>query len=134
MWRKGAREVSTGEHKSQNWGDLDMAAVSLSLGVDWIWNVPDWARLYHLLVFPKARVGIEQAMLGFVPTEPCDSWIWEWARKGWIITPNIRAGMGAFGQAFWSHPVMYLPSQDVGQIRLDQEPTRMHEICDCEMT
>lgn len=37
-----------------------MAAVLFSMGVDWVWRVPDEARLQHPLVLLRAREDFQQ--------------------------------------------------------------------------
>lgn len=41
-----------------------MTAVCLGMGVDWIWVMLDWARLQHILMLMRGRVGVTQAGLG----------------------------------------------------------------------
>lgn len=39
----------------------NMTAVSLSMGVAWVWGVPDRTRLQHSLVLMRAKEGVRQA-------------------------------------------------------------------------
>lgn len=43
---------------------MDMAAAYLGMGVVWLWGVPSWDKLQHLLVVTGARMGVGQAGLG----------------------------------------------------------------------
>lgn len=43
---------------------LDMTAVSLSVGVDWVCGSTDWADLQQPIILLRAKVGIEGAGLG----------------------------------------------------------------------
>ena len=51
----------TGEHGGQGRGlqsSLDMAVVSLDMGVDWDWVVPDWAGFQHPMELMRTRMDI----------------------------------------------------------------------------
>lgn len=50
-----------------------MAAASLDMGVDWVWDMPDWAKLQHLLLLATARVSVDRLRYVSTPTDPHES-------------------------------------------------------------